>query len=148
MIDSSFPHILSSSAVKLMKGKRTGDNTCQKRYNDSQQSFKNFEYSLQTCSVLHCLHMTVFKDTKNFQDSTNYLHFYCSQYWVLQSNEALHTDLLHCQVYHVISQILQTNTCLYLKLGHDHFVLQPYDSYHTSQSHHFLLYHPSNWQCC
>jgi len=70
MADSSFPHILSSGAVKLMKGERTVDNTCQKRCDDSQQSFTNFEYSLQTCSVLCCLHMPVFKATKNFQDST------------------------------------------------------------------------------
>jgi len=53
-----------------MKGERTVDNTCQKRCNDSQQSFTNFEYSLQTCSVLCCLHMPVFKATKNFQDAT------------------------------------------------------------------------------
>jgi len=31
---------LSSSAVKLMKGEGTVDNTCQKRCNSSQQSFK------------------------------------------------------------------------------------------------------------
>jgi hypothetical protein len=66
----------------------------------------------------------------------------------LQSSESLHTEWLHCQVYHVFSQILQTNTCHYLKLGHNHFVLQPYDSYCTSQSYHFLLYHLSKWQCC
>ena len=41
MADSSFPHILSSSAVKIMKGETTVDNTCQKRCNDSQQSLKN-----------------------------------------------------------------------------------------------------------
>ena len=70
MVDSSFPHILFSSAVKVMKGERTVDNTSQKRCNDSQQSFKNFEYTLQTCSVLCCLHITVFKATENFQDST------------------------------------------------------------------------------
>ena len=131
-----------------MKGERTVDNTCQKRCNNSQQSFKNFEYSLQTCSVLCCLHMTVFKATKNFQDSTKYLHFYCTEDWVLQSSESLHTDWLHCQVYHVFSQILRKNTCHYIKLGHDHFVPQPYDSYRTSQYYHFLLYQLSKWQCC
>jgi hypothetical protein len=31
-----------------MKGERTVDNRCQKRCNDSQQSFNNFQYSLQT----------------------------------------------------------------------------------------------------
>ena len=76
---------LSSCAVKLMKGERTVDNTCQKRWNDSQQSFKNFEYSLQTCSVLCCLHMTVFKATKisktplNNYTSIVQMTEYCSQ---------------------------------------------------------------------
>ena len=32
----------------------------------------------------------------------------------------------------VFSQTLHTNTCHYLKWGHDHFVPQPYDSYGTS----------------
>ena len=66
----------------------------------------------------------------------------------MQTRELLHTDLLHCQVYHVFSQILQTNTRRYLKLGHDHFVMLPYDSYHTGQSQHFLLYHLNKWQWC
>ena len=70
MVGSFFPHVFPSHAVKLMKGERTVDNTCQKRCDDSQQSFTNFEYSLQTCSVLCCLHMPVFKATKYFQDST------------------------------------------------------------------------------
>ena len=62
---------LSSSAVKLMKGEKTVDNTCQKRCNDSQQSLKNFEYSLWICSVLCCLHMPVFKATKNSKTPLN-----------------------------------------------------------------------------
>jgi hypothetical protein len=43
MADSSFPHILSSSAVQLMKGERTVDKKSQKRFNDSQELFKKFE---------------------------------------------------------------------------------------------------------
>ena len=76
---------LSSIAVKLMKGERTVDNTCQKRCNDSQQSFKNFEYSLQTCSVLCCLHMPVSKPQKisktPLNNYTSIVHWteYCSQ---------------------------------------------------------------------
>jgi len=41
-------------------------------------------------------------------------------------------------VYHVSSQIRQTNKCHYLELGHGHFILQPYDSYRTN--HPITLY--------
>jgi len=48
------------------------------------------------------------------------------------------SDWLQCQVYHVFSQIFQTNTCHYVKLCRDHYLLHPYDSYRTS--HPITLY--------
>jgi hypothetical protein len=58
---------------------------------------------------------------------------------VLQSSQSLHTDSLHCQLYHAFFQTLHTHTCHYLKLGHDHFILQAYDSYRTGHPTTFYL---------